>query len=121
RLYGLLRLHHNFFRPVRKLRSKRRVGSRVLKRYDVAQTPYQRVLAAGELPAEPRQALAAQFAALDPIALARDIQRTLDGLWKLADTRALVRRSPVGNTIPRHRPRRSVTPPSEASRGRPYD
>ena len=88
RLYGLLRLHHNFFRPVRKLRSKRRVGSRVLKRYDVAQTPYQRVLAAGALPAEQRQALPAQFAALDPIALARDIQRTLDVLWKLADTRA---------------------------------
>jgi hypothetical protein len=87
RLYGLLRLQHNFFRPVRKLLSKRRVGSTVRKRYDAAQTPYQRVLAAGGLPAEPRQALAAQFHALDPIALARDIQQTLDVLWKLADTR----------------------------------
>jgi hypothetical protein len=88
RLYGLLRLQHNFFRPVRKLRSKRRVGSKVVKRYDVAQTPYQRVLAAGGLPAEQRQTLAAQFAALDPIALAQDIQQTLDMLWKLADTRS---------------------------------
>jgi Integrase core domain len=87
RLYGLLRLQHNFFRPVRKLLSKRRVGSTVRKRYDAAQTPYQRVLAAGGLTAEPRQALAAQFHALDPIALARDIQQTLDVLWKLADTR----------------------------------
>jgi hypothetical protein len=88
RLYDLLRLQHNFFRPVRKLLSKRRVGSKVLKRYDAAQTPYQRVLAAGGLPAEQRQALAAQCAALDPIALARHIQQTLDVLWKLADTRA---------------------------------
>ena len=88
RLYGLLRLHHNFFRPVRKLRSKRRVGSKVVKRYDAAQTPYQRVLAAGGLPVAQRQTLAAQVAALDPIALARDIQQTLDVLWKLADTRA---------------------------------
>lgn len=87
RLYDLLRLQHNFFRPVRKLLSKRRVGSTVRKRYDAAQTPYQRVLAAGGLPVEPRQALAAQFHALDPIALARDIHRTLDVLWKLADTR----------------------------------
>lgn len=87
RLYGLLRLQHNFFRPVRKLLSKRRVGSTVRKRYDAAQTPYQRVLAAGGLPAEQRQALAAQFHALDPIALAREIQQTLDVLWKLADTR----------------------------------
>lgn len=87
RLYGLLRLQHNFFRPVRKLLSKRRVGSTVRKRYDAAQTPYQRVLAAGGLAAEPRQALAAQFHALDPIALAHEIQQTLDVLWKLADTR----------------------------------
>jgi len=34
-----------------------------------------------------RQALAQQCQALDPIALARDIQLTLDLLWKLADTR----------------------------------
>jgi Integrase core domain len=87
RLYGLLRLQHNFFRPVRKLLNKRRVGSTVRKWYDAAQTPYQRVLAAGGLAAEPRQALAAQFHALDPIALAREIQQTLDVLWKLADTR----------------------------------
>jgi len=87
RLYGLLRLQHNFFRPVRKLRSKRRVGSRVTKHYDAARTPYQRVLAAGVLTAEQRRTLEHQFLALDPIALARDIQRTLDVLWKLADTR----------------------------------
>jgi len=31
--------------------------------------------------------LAQQLAALDPIALAHDIERTLDRLWKLADTR----------------------------------
>jgi len=93
-VYGLLRLQHNFFRPVRKLRSKRRVGSKVLKRYDTAYTPYQRVLAAGTLTAEQRQILAAQFHALDPIALARDIQRTPDVLWKLADTR-LPRREAV--------------------------
>ncbi len=71
RLYGLLRLPHNFFRPVRKLRSKRRLGSKVLKRCDDAHTPYQRVLAAGGLPTEPRQALAAQLAALDPIPAVR--------------------------------------------------
>jgi hypothetical protein len=76
-----------FFRPVRKLLSKRRVGSKVVKRYDAARTPYQRVLAAGGLTPEQRQALAQQVHALDPIALARDIQQTLDVLWKLADTR----------------------------------
>src|SRR5262249_54009599 len=36
RLYGLLRLQHNFFRPVRKLRSKQRRGSQIRKHYDAA-------------------------------------------------------------------------------------
>jgi hypothetical protein len=53
------------------------------------QTPYQRVLAADVLTPEQRQALTPQFHALDPIALARDIQQTLDVLWKLADTRRI--------------------------------
>ncbi len=87
RLYDLLRLQHNFFRPVRKLLHKHRIGSRVHKQYDAAQTPYQRVLAAAALPADRQQALAAQWVALDPIALARDIHQALDVLWKLADTR----------------------------------
>jgi hypothetical protein len=87
RLYGLLRVQLNFFRPVRKLLRKERVGRKVLKRYDLAQTPYQRVLAAGVLTTDQRQALEQQFRALDPITLARDIEQTLDLLWKLADTR----------------------------------
>jgi transposase InsO family protein len=87
RLYTLLRLQLNFFRPVRKLVSKHRVGAKTVKRYDAPQTPYQRILAAGVLSMSQHQALAAQLAALDPVALGRDIQRTLDTLWKLADCR----------------------------------
>jgi hypothetical protein len=87
RLYRLLRLQLNFFRPVRKLLSKRRLGARVVKRYDAAQTPYQRLLAAGALSPAQREALDAQLQTLDPIALAREIEQTLDLLWKLADTR----------------------------------
>jgi len=87
RLYTVLRLQHNFFRPVRKLRSKHRVGSKVLKRYDTARTPYQRVVAAGVLTPEQHLALDQQIRTLDPIALALEIHRTLDTLWKLADPR----------------------------------
>jgi hypothetical protein len=66
RLYGLLRLQHNFFRPVRKLVTKRRVGSRVPKRYDAPQTPYQRVLTAGGLCPEQQRALAQECHAGPP-------------------------------------------------------
>lgn len=88
RLYGLLRLQHNFFRPVRKLLSKHRAGAKVITRYDAPQTPAQRVLAAGILPPAQRAALEHQWQTLDPLTVARDIQLTLDTLWKLADTRA---------------------------------
>lgn len=87
RVYELLRLQHNFFRPVRKLRSKQRIGSRTVKLYDAPQTPYQRALAAGLVPPAQREALARQVQTLDPVALTRDIQAALDILWKLADTR----------------------------------
>lgn len=87
RLYQLLRLQVNFFRPARKLLSKQRVGSRVRKRYDAPQTPYQRLVATGVLTPSQHHALEAQRQALDPVTLARDIDRTLDTLWKLADTR----------------------------------
>ena len=86
-LYALLRLQLNFFRPVRKLLSKQRVGSKVVKRYDAPQTPYQRALTPGVLTPAQQRALAQQLLALDPVALAHDIQRTLDTLWKFADTR----------------------------------
>jgi hypothetical protein len=86
RLYPLLRLQLNFVRPVRKLLSKRRVGSKVVKRYDAPLTPYQRVLAAHILTPAQRATLEHQFQSLDPIALARRIQQTLEQLWALADT-----------------------------------
>lgn len=91
RLYRLLALQLNFFRPVRKLIRKQRRGSRVVKHYDAPQTPYQRLLASGALALAQREALAAQLQTLDPIALALDIQHTLDILWKLADTRRTAR------------------------------
>ena len=43
-LYSNLRLYVNYFQPVRKLIHKERFGSRIKKRYDIAQTPYRRAL-----------------------------------------------------------------------------
>ncbi len=49
-LYELLRLYVNFFQPIRKLVSKERVGAKVIKRYDEAATPYQRLAGHGKGP-----------------------------------------------------------------------
>lgn len=48
-IYEDLRLFVNFFQPVMKLESKTRVGSKVRKKYDEAQTPCQRVLASSDI------------------------------------------------------------------------
>lgn len=82
RLYGLLRLQLNFFRPLRKLVSKQRCGARVHKRYDAAQTPYQRLVASGVLSSTQQQALEAERLAINPAMLTAQIEHTLDALWK---------------------------------------
>ena len=91
RLYELLRVQLNFFRPFRKMLSTRRLGSKRVRRYDRAQTPYQRLQTASELTDERRRALEAQFLAVNPATLARQIGDTLDRLWKCGDSR---RRAP---------------------------
>src|SRR3712207_3342934 len=48
-LYRAVRLYVNFFQPSLKLRTKQREGSRVRRTYDVARTPFQRVVASGVL------------------------------------------------------------------------
>ncbi|MDR7591660.1 MAG: transposase family protein [Armatimonadota bacterium] len=85
RLYELLGLYLNFFQPLSKVVSKLRHGARVTKRYDRAQTPYQRLLAAGSLSAEQREALEATYLGLNPVRLRKAIQETQARLWKLAE------------------------------------
>ena len=80
-LYAHLTLQLNFVRPLRKLVAKQRVGARVLKRYDLPQTPYQRVVASGVLSSRARVALARQADAINPAALQREILHLLAQLW----------------------------------------
>jgi hypothetical protein len=82
-LYPLLCQQLNFFRPVRKLVAKERVGPRVLKRYDEPRTSYQRVLESGALTPQQRQDLRWTMAAINPAELQRRIDRTLRELWRL--------------------------------------
>jgi hypothetical protein len=84
RVYALAGRYQNFFAPVRKPTSKQRVGARVVKRYDVAQTPYQRLLGAGVLDVAEQQTLAQAYARLDPLGLRRRIDAGLEALWPLA-------------------------------------
>jgi len=83
-LYKVLRLYVNFFQPVMKLVSKERVGSRVRKKYDIAKTPYQRVVDVPEVSAETKALLQQQYLSLNPAALLRQIHALQEQLWQLA-------------------------------------
>ncbi len=84
-VYTLLRLYINFFQPVLKLVGKTRHGAKVRKVYDIAQTPYQRLLRSGVLTEEKRQELANIYFALNPVTLLRQIREAVEHLWTLAE------------------------------------
>jgi hypothetical protein len=83
-LYQVLRLYVNFFQPVMKLISKKRVGSRVAKKYDTAKTPYRRVWQAPEIEIQTKLELLQQYLPLNPVALLRQIHTHQNELWRLA-------------------------------------
>src|SRR3954454_21003964 len=84
RLYASARLLVNFFQPSFKLAAKRRDGARFSRRYHAPATPYARLLATGTLEAGVGERLAAEFAALDPIALLAAIRGSQERLAALA-------------------------------------
>ena len=84
RLYRLLELYLNFFQPVRKVVARSEAGARRTRQFDRAQTPYQRLLALDILDAATHARLQAQYEALNPAQLRREIDATLQSLFKLA-------------------------------------
>ena len=83
KLYGYLRCYVNFFQPVRKLVKKVRTGSRIKKQYDVAQTPYRRVLACPDISEEIKMKLQRQYDMLNPAELKRQITMLQNELLRL--------------------------------------
>ncbi len=84
-VYTLLRLYINFFQPVLRLVGKSRHGAKVHKIYDIAQTPYQRLVRSGVLTEEKKRELATIYAALNPVTLLKQIRQTVEYLWTLAE------------------------------------
>ena len=82
-LYPLLTLQLNFFRPIRKVVAKERLGARVLKRYDQPRTAYQRLLESSSLGMTARAEVDATLQRINPAHLQRRIDALLRQLWSL--------------------------------------
>ena len=77
-----LRLYKNFFSPVMKLIKKERVGGKVRRRYDIAQTPYQRLMKSGQITKETQKRLKDIYDSLNPAELKRNIETKLQQLYQ---------------------------------------
>ena len=81
-VYELLRIWINHWQPTLKLIGKERDGARVHKRYEVAQTPYRRMLATAELSEEGQAKLQAEHDRWGPVALWRACEAACERLWR---------------------------------------
>ena len=93
-LYGVLRLYQNYFQPSMKLLSKKRTGAKVSKKYEPAQTPYQRILKSEAVTEEDKEKLRQEYIQLDPRRLYQEIERKQEAFWALTVAR-VVRKQPA--------------------------
>jgi hypothetical protein len=85
------RLYHNFFCPSVKLIDKKRVASKVVKRYDSPKTPYQRILESKYVSASVKRILKEQFEQLNPFQLRKAMEKKLKRIFAVnsRDNRSL--------------------------------
>ena len=80
KLHEAARLYVNYFQPSFKLKSKERESAKVIKKYHLPATPFERLLASDRVADRCKDELRRIFATLDPVALLnqiREVQRNL--------------------------------------------
>ena len=82
-----LRLLQNLFQPSLKLKEKIRVGSKVIRRYEKAKTPLDRVLESGVYHPTKMKRLRQLRDSLDPFALSKAIDQKLERVFIMASQR----------------------------------
>jgi hypothetical protein len=65
-----------------KLVSKERIGGSIKRKYDVPETPYQRLMESGQIPEEVKEELKGIYLSLNPAQLKRNIDAKLAKLCK---------------------------------------
>lgn len=83
-IYDDLRLYINCFQPSVKLVAKERVGNQIIKRYDLAKTPYQRILERKDIALQAKARLTNIYVTLNPAELRRQIDTKTAKLWKIS-------------------------------------
>lgn len=87
-LYEQMWLYYNLFQPVLHLAEKHVGPQGVQRKWDRAQTPYQRLLVSGKLSAEQQTRLQTLYEQTNPLALRQAIYDGLAALWQTGATAA---------------------------------
>lgn len=82
-LYVVLETYLNHFVPSRKCLTKIRIGAKYRRRYDQAQTPYQRVLTQPDLPEDVKKQLKQRHEQLNPLNLRQQIDKLTTRIFKI--------------------------------------
>ncbi len=82
-IYEYLHVYVNFFQPVMKLIKKEHVDGKTVKAYDVATTPYRRVLASEDVEFARKVSLTNLYVRLNPVTLRKNIDMNVGKLWKI--------------------------------------
>jgi hypothetical protein len=79
-----LRLFNNFFKPVMKIASKEKINNSVFKKkYDIAKTPYRRLIESGQLPEGQAEKLTTLYKTLNPVQLKHAINEKVEKIKKM--------------------------------------
>lgn len=76
---------HNYFCPAMKLTEKRRVGAKIIKKYDFPQTPYQRLMSSENISLLQKEKLKIKYQSLNPFELKTIIENKLKVIFSKVD------------------------------------
>jgi hypothetical protein len=97
---GPLRYYINFFLPSMKCIEKKRIGSKIVKTYDQARTPYQRVIESQGISEKTKDRLSTLYNQLNPVELKREIDRLIQETFgKKSEKREKSARVTYGNIL----------------------
>jgi hypothetical protein len=82
-VYEYLHVYVNFFQPVMKLIKKEHIDGKTIKVYDIATSPYRRVLASKDVDFKYKTSLSNLYVRLNPVALRNAIDLNVGKLWKI--------------------------------------
>jgi hypothetical protein len=85
-LYEDMWLYYNLFQPVLHLCEKQMVDDKVVRKWDAAQTPYERLLASGLLSRDQQTRFQQLYERTNPLQLRKSLYRQLEAIWQSALT-----------------------------------